>query len=310
MADDELHLELRRFTEKNHFRGKGPLCVALVVTQHAKNKGLPLDPDSLVTAGGGQVTGLGRSAVQSVLKRYRIERVLASEGGRTSRGSLGKMRAYVAFLNKIGDEVDLDAIQAYWIGEVKAFFAAHPFKIKLDSSRGLRSVVRDVFTQAINRQKNFGGTSYAGAVLQHLVGAKLDCALGKGKLEHNSYSTADAPGHRAGDFLVGDVVIHVTTSPTNPLIDRCCDNLDDGYRPMLVTSDYGVSYAHGLAKMRGIEERVDIFEVEQFVALNLYELALFEADGRRTALADLVTRYNNIVDACETDPSLKIQLKR
>ena len=79
---------------------------------------------------------------------------------------------------------------------------------------------------------------------------------------------------------------------------------------MLVTSDYGVSYAHGLAKMRGIEERVDIFEVEQFVALNLYELALFEADGRRTALADLVTRYNNIVDACETDPSLKIQLKR
>ena len=310
MADDDLQVELRRFTEANHFRGKGPLCLALVVTQHAKNKGLPLDPDSLVTARGGQVTGLGRSAVQSVLKRYRIERVLASEGGRTSRGSLGNMRVYVAFLNQMGDEVDLDAIEAYWIGEVKAFFAAHPFKIKFDSSRGLRSVVRDVVKQAINRQKDFGGTSYAGAVLQHLVGAKLDCALGKGTLEHNSYSTADAPGRRAGDFLVGDVVIHVTTSPTDPLIDRCCDNLDDGYRPMLVTSDYGVTYAHGLAKMRGIEERVDIFEVEQFVALNLYEFARFEADGRRTALADLVIRYNNIVDACETDPSLKIQLKR
>jgi len=28
---------------------------------------------------------------------------------------------------------------------------------------------------------------YAGAVLQHLVGAKLDCALGKGQFEHNSF---------------------------------------------------------------------------------------------------------------------------
>ena len=55
--------------------------------------------------------------------------------------------------------------------------------------------------------------NYAGAVLQHLVGAKLDCALGHGHLQHNSFSTADAPNERAGDFFLGDVAIHVTTSP-------------------------------------------------------------------------------------------------
>ncbi len=68
------------------FRGKCQLCVALVITQHAKNMGLPLDPDKLITEGGGQVLGLGQGAVQAILNRHQIKRVLASEGGRTSRG--------------------------------------------------------------------------------------------------------------------------------------------------------------------------------------------------------------------------------
>ena len=302
---------LTAFTVKKRFKGKGSLCVALVVTHHAKSVGLPLNADALVTKGGGQVLGLGKNAVQSILKQHGIERVLAAEGGRTSRGSLGKMREYVSFLNQLGEGIDLDSVETYWVKQIKAFFAAHPFKITLDASRGLRSVVRNVVEQAIDRQKEFGGgTYYAGTVLQHLVGAKLDCALGQGKFKHNSVSTADAPGGREGDFLVGDVVIHVTKSPGEAVIERCRDNLNDGYRPMLVTMASGLLVAQELAKNKGIEERIDIFEVEQFVALNLYELGQFEGAGRRTALIDLVTRYNDIVVKWETDPSLKIELKQ
>src|SRR5258708_28657642 len=101
---------LAAFAAENSFRGKGPLSVALVVTQHAKTMGLPLKSDALVTDGGGQVLGLGKGAVQSVLKRHGIDRVLASEGGRTSRGSLGNMPKYVAFLNGLSDkgEVNLE----------------------------------------------------------------------------------------------------------------------------------------------------------------------------------------------------------
>ena len=40
---------LNDFAVKKAFQGKGPLCVALVVTDHAKNMGLPLDPDNLLT---------------------------------------------------------------------------------------------------------------------------------------------------------------------------------------------------------------------------------------------------------------------
>lgn len=303
---------LKAFTAEHGFRGKGPLCVALVVTQHARDKRLPLDPGALLTEGGGQVLGLGKGAVQAVLKRHEIERLLAAEGGRTSRGSLNNMREYVAFLNNLHGKgmADLDAIEAYWIECVHAFFAGKPFTIKLDASRGLRHVVRDILEQAVERQKSAPSMYYAGAVLQHLVGAKLDCALGQGKFEHNSFSTADAPGQRVGDFFVGDVAIHVTTSPGEAVIERCRENLNDGYKPILVTIQRGIPVAEGLADNKGLADRIDIFEIEQFVALNLYELGKFAAEGRRVAVTELVSRYNDIIEAKETDPSLKIEIRK
>jgi hypothetical protein len=312
LAAAALQKELAAFTAEHKFRGKGPLSVALVVTQHARTMGLPLDDKKLITEGEGQVLGLGKGAVQSVLKRHGISRVLAHEGGRTSRGSLHNMREYVAFLNRLASQgdVDLDAVEEFWIARVHEFFAGKPFKIKLDASKSLRTVVRDVIAQAEERQKTTPGMNYGGAVLQHLVGAKLDCALGKGSFEHNSFSTADAPGDRAGDFFLGDVAIHVTTSPGEAVIDRCRDNLNDGIRPVLVTLRRSLDLAEGLASNKDLGDRIDIFEIEQFVALNLYELAKFAAEGRKTAVADVVGRYNEIVEEFETDPSLKIELRK
>jgi hypothetical protein len=85
--------------------------------------------------------------------------VLASEGGRTSRGSIGNMREYVALLNQLHSDgrADLDAIEAFWIARVHEFFAAKPFRIRLDASCSLRTVVRDVLDQAEERQKTTPG---------------------------------------------------------------------------------------------------------------------------------------------------------
>jgi len=145
-----------RFAQKNRFKGKGPLCVALVVTQRAR-KGLPLDPESLITDGGGQVLGLGKGAVQAILKRHGISRVLAAEGGRTSRGSLNRMRDYVDFLNQMAqsEEVDLDVIENFWIEQVHAFFAGKPFKVRMDASRSLRAVIRGILQQASTSSPGF-----------------------------------------------------------------------------------------------------------------------------------------------------------
>lgn len=306
---DKLREHLSGFARKHRFRGKGPLCVALVVTRHAKEKGLPLDPAQLLSASGGQVAGLGRSAVQSILARHGISRVLAAEGGRTSRGSLQNMREYVRVLNALGVEVDLDLVEAYWIERVKEFFAAKPFKISRDPSVALRSVIRDLIEQATELERESTGVHYAGALLQHLVGATLDCSLGLGAIEHNSFSTADAPQGRVGDFAVGDVAIHVTMLPGEAVIERCRSNLEAGLRPVIITRGPGSAIVHELARRHTIEDRIDVFEVGQFVASNIYQSGGYSDRGRRSALEELVRRYNEIIDAVETDPSHKIDFK-
>lgn len=53
--------------------------------------------------------------MQAVLNRHGITRVLAAEGGRTSRGSISNMREYVAFLN--GQAASGNVSRNTWITE-------------------------------------------------------------------------------------------------------------------------------------------------------------------------------------------------
>jgi hypothetical protein len=230
-------------SEKGFIGRKGPLSVAIVVTENARKSGLPLDPEALLTDRGGQVLGLGKFAVQAILARYGITRVLANEGGRTSRGSIENMREYVALLNSFSGSgpVNIDAIEAFWVARVQDFFAGKPFQFKLDASKSLRVIVRDVLEQAAARQREMGGVQYAGAVMQHMVGAMLDCSIGAGIIVHNSFSTSDQQTGRNGDFFVGDTAIHVTTSPGEAVVERCRENLDAGHRAVLVTRQKGVT---------------------------------------------------------------------
>lgn len=188
---------------------------------------------------------------------------------------------------------------------------AKAFKIPLVASNGLRSLIRELIAQADDRQPTMqGGRFNAGALIQHLVGAKLDLTLGAGLIAHHGFSRADGPKGQAGDFLVDDVAIHVTTSPGEAVIERCRENLDHGFRPVLVTTQRGATVAEALAHDQGISDRIDIFEIEQFIALNLYKLGRFAGTGRQVAVYDLIERYNAIVDEIEADPSLRIELHR
>lgn len=301
---------LDAFAKQKKFRGKGPLCVALVVTDHAKKMGLPLDADDLLTDQGGQVLGLGVTRVQSVLGRNGIDRVLAAEGGRTSRGSIKNMRAYVEFLNSSASTAgfSLDAVEAFWIKRVQDFFAGKPFKLKLDGSLGIRAVVRNLLSQAEDRQKQASGTMYQGTLMQHLVGAKLDLLYGAGKVVHHGANTSDQNPDRTGDFDLGDVSIHVSISPAEALIRKCADNIAAGRKPIIVTGKRGLTLAEGLAENAGISDRLDVIEFEQFIATNIYELGEFEQSKRKDKVQELVAHYNRIVTTYETDPSLKIEV--
>jgi hypothetical protein len=297
---------LSAFDERYVGMSKGSLSLALVLTRNAKAKAFPLSKSDFVTGAGGQVAGLGGGAVKKILADFGIERILSSEGGRTSRGNMERMEAYIDLLNTLHTDglLDLDEAESFWVGRVIAFFDALPFIFKLDPARSLRACVRDLLAQAVERQREVKGTMYAGAVMQHLVGAALDLVVEE--LKHHGYAVADAPSARSGDFLLGDVAIHVTTAPGEALIVKCAGNLSAGLRPLIITTEDGVGGAKALARQAGIDDRLDVIEIEQFLAIGLYERSGFERETRSAAVGELVERYNRIVAECETDPSLKI----
>ncbi|HEX7634336.1 MAG TPA: DUF4928 family protein [Noviherbaspirillum sp.] len=300
--------KLAAYQQANKLTTKGKLAAILYVSRLAKTKGLPLDASVLVTDSQGQVLGLGKTAVQAILRDHGETRVLAEEGGRTSRGSLGNMQQYVAFLNQLDQEglADPEVIEAWWVARVRDFFSAKPFVLKYDTSKSLRAIVHDLLAQAFKRQKENPGTMYAGAVLQHLVGAKLSLVLPPGVVQNHGFSVSDVVSARSGDFIIDEVIIHVTTAPGEALMRKCEGNLQAGARPIIVTIYESMPAAEALANIQGIGGRVDILEAEQFIATNVYEISQFKTDQRRVTVERLIEKYNEIVESCETDPSLKV----
>lgn len=290
--------------------GKGGLCVGLVVTETARDRGLPLDPKELRTQEGGQVSGLGKAAVQKILEAHGINKVLAEEGGRTSRGSLGLMETYVQALNELSESggLDLTAALDWWIQKVRAHFASEGPKFQFDPGKSLRANIEDLLNQAEALQTQGGGTNYVGAMLQHLVGAKLDLVLGEGKIERHGFSVADQSTRRIADYQIDTVAVHVTTHPTEALVRKCADNLKSGFKPIIITMAEAVRPAQFLLKNADIGDRVDVLDAAQFLTANVYERSFFRTSDCKLTLATLLEGYNAIVAKRETDPSLLIKI--
>lgn len=189
-------------------------------------------------------------------------------------------------------------------------YVKRQIEFHFDTGKSLRANIDDLIRQAEELQADGGGTAYVGAMLQHLVGAKLDLVLGKGKIEHHGSSVADNPTARKGDFQVESVAIHVTTNPSEALVRKCAANLQAGLKPLIVTLGDGVIGAAFLLKNSELADRVDVLDAAQFLTANIYEHSFFKASTYKVTLSNLLSRYNEIVSQCETDPVLQIDLKK
>jgi len=178
---------------------------------------------------------------------------------------------------------------------------------RFDPAKSIAANLADLFAQAAEIQKNSGGANYVGAMLQHLVGAKLDIVLGSGIIKHHGYSVADEPTSRQADFEVNGVALHVTTYPMDALIQKAAANLKSGLKPVIVTLADGVEGAAYLLKSTEWRDRVDVIDATQFLTANIYERSLFKAGDCKATITSILGRYNEIVEQCETDPVLRIR---
>lgn len=302
---------LSAFKTDNKFQERGKLAVGLVVTRKAKEQGLPIEPLSLLTENQGQVSGLSGTVVHKILKEYGEERHPGTEVGRTSRGTPMAATIYAEFLNSLHAEklADLAAIEQWWAERFTDYFNNKPFKLNYDRSRTMQAMFDDLLEQALKRQRESSGTSYQGAVLQHLVGAKLVLAMPQVKVVHHGFSVADSVSARSGDFVIDDTAIHCTTAPGELLLKKCTKNLQGGIRPIILTIGKKVNAAEVLAENENILGRVEIMDAVQFLSANLYELSLFQTSERDTTIEKLIAEYNKIIDDHEPDKSLKIAME-
>jgi hypothetical protein len=189
-------------------------------------------------------------------------------------------------------------------------FVRTSIEFNFDPGKSLRANIDDLLEQAHQLQSNAGGTNYVGAMLQHLVGAKLDIVLGEGKVIHYGFSVADHSTVRTGDFHVDTVAIHVTTHPSEALIRKCEENLRGGLKPVMITFGEGVSGAAFLLRNANLSDRVDVLDAAQFLTANVLERSLFKISDCKITLTKLLQRYNEIVGSCETDPTLRVSFAR
>ena len=266
----------------------------------------PLDEEYYVSPGNRLRSSGAR--IQQILQRHGEFRNFTREGGRTTSGAVVAARALASRLNSVDSASKLTDAQRRYVftqlqrrivSHVRDFFERQRIEIEIDLSKPGPLIIHDIIQAAGDK---------AGAVAQHLVGAKLVERYPETPIENHSSTTADTQLGRPGDFLVGDTAFHVTVAPSLPVIDRCEANLRDGYRAFLLVSQNSVEAASQMARNAGLESRIWIIAIESFVGQNIEELGGFARDSLAVGLKRLLETYNTRVSEAEVDRSLGIEI--
>lgn len=311
-----LNADIGRWYECQRRNGnvnRNVMSVGLIMCEHM-SKHFPLQEEKWFT--GTQVSLLGGTRISKILARHGEERSFASEGGRTSRGSQDLARAFEAVVNGSSAATGFEAmsqndrhevisiLQAKMVGRIRAdFYDRQRIPLEIDFGKHTRHVIDRVLASA--REK---GGNAVGAVAQHLIGAKLEIRHTDLEIERDSYTTADQQTGRSADFTVNDTAIHVTIKPNEALLAKCQSNITSGLRPMIITAGDRIGTAEGLAGNIGIEDRVTVRGVEEFVSGNIDEMAGYSRPCIRRVVGQLFDTYNGRVSDVEGDPSLLVDI--
>ena len=144
----------------------------------------------------------------------------------------------------------------------------------------------------------------------YLVAAMLQERYLKGLVVPNFPNHGgDVKTKRAGDFDIGRVSYHVTVNPTRDHLRKCKDNAASNRIPVLIVPANKVVDARFYARDEGIETRVTVLSLEDFIAQNVIEMSSERDNDLFATMTSIIHEYNRRVQEIETDPSLKIEVQ-
>jgi len=287
---------------------KGIVAAALVVLERLRTD-CQLSLSAHVAKGGAQIAGLTPSALKRVLERFGEHRRFLGEAGRTNRGNNAPIKDLLESLDAAGfaslssDQraQHIDAMQEFLVQSASDYYNLEHIQFAFDASRPIRGIIAAILASAAARNQ-------AGAVAQHLVGAKLAIRFDGLEVSNFPYSAADDQAGRAGDFQVGGTAFHITVSPTPGHVQKCADNLRQGLWAYFLVPDSELERTRFRVEDSEARGRVAVESIETFVGQNISELALFEPGRSAGTLKDLLDEYNRRVHEVENDRSLLIDL--
>lgn len=285
---------------------RNTVAVGIVILDHLSEK-CPLEKSEIVSKGG-EISGTRGTSLRKILGKYKIsEKYLKEATTRQVHQDGQRLLDAVKYGKIFGDLKEIERKQMLQEGIYRLrdlafeWLKRQNLKIDCDRQNSPAFWIGSILESARGRS--------GGKVEQHLVGAKLEYRHPNVEVPNFPGHAADAQTKRPGDFAIGTTCYHVTATPGRDVVQKCNANLKQGFHPVLLVPRNQVEKARHIAEDQGMEQRMTILGIEDFIALNIIEMSVGEQQAFVDTLKKIVEKYNRRLEEVETDLSLKIDLK-
>ena len=284
---------------------RNTVATGIVVLDHLR-RACPVSRDEVISQGG-EVSG-ARSGLGTILESYDIPSNYLKEVT-TRQGHQDGQRLFEQFeWGKSLAEIPEDEREELLLELVEGlrslaseWLKRQNLKLDIDRRQAPTTWVHVIVENAKGRS--------GGIVEQQLVGAKLARRFKGMAIPNHPAHAGDRQTERAGDFAISQLVYHVTSAPSRDVLQKCVKNVRAGLYPILLIPREQENKARILAQDEGIDKELTIISIEDFVALNIIELATEESKDFFSVLKEIVEIYNKRLSEVETDLSLRIEVR-
>ncbi len=284
---------------------RNTIAVGIVVLDKLRHQ-CPVSSHEILSEGGeikGARSGLGNTLQIYGIPRSYLKEVTTRQGHQDGHRLLIQLKWGEVFVELSGEERDavLDRLVQDLVIHAMQWLMRQNLRLELDRRQAPSAWVHLIMENAKNRS--------GGIVEQHLVGAMLEFLFKDSQIPNFPAHAADRQTAREGDFTVSRTVYHVTATPTTSVVQKCSLNIRAGMHPLLLVPQEQVYRARSLVEYEGADDLVSVFSIEDFVALNIIEMAAAEGKDFFILMKEIVQTYNRRLEEVETDLSLRIELR-